>query len=70
MNNDVRDGIYWGALCEECAGALAAEAVHPRYTPDLRDMVPSTRAHWVDYLKPALRALTSASTIFWLPDAP
>jgi hypothetical protein len=27
MNNDVQDGIYWGALCDECAGALLAEAL-------------------------------------------
>jgi hypothetical protein len=24
MNDEVRDGIYWGALCDECAGALLA----------------------------------------------
>jgi hypothetical protein len=27
MNDEVRDGIYWGALCDKCAGALLAEAL-------------------------------------------
>jgi hypothetical protein len=28
MTNDVQDGIYWGALCDECAGALVATVLH------------------------------------------
>ena len=27
MNDEVQDGIYWGSLCDECAGALLAEAL-------------------------------------------
>jgi hypothetical protein len=29
MNSEVSDGVYWGALCSECAGPLLAELLHP-----------------------------------------
>jgi hypothetical protein len=31
MSDDVEQGIYWGALCDDCAGALAAEVLLETY---------------------------------------
>jgi hypothetical protein len=31
MKNDVERGIYWGALCDECAGSLTAESLLGTY---------------------------------------
>jgi len=42
MNDEVRDGLYWGALCDECAGVLQVEVL---YGTSLRTYALFCQAH-------------------------